>query len=166
MNESERKIKDYFISRRFELEGEPEIVIKGVRKKLDFKVNIDGWVYIEVTNPELSDVGKSSLLKGVGVSGKIYRFHNKVKEEYKDHLKGSNLSQPAVIIVDTEGSELYGIPLESVDFRDMPEVSAVVNYNRVHLNFGNRTKIGLIKINPSATHQLSDKQKEILSFSI
>ena len=162
MNESERVIKEYFDSKGIELEEEPEIIIKGIRKKLDFKANIGGWLYIEVTNPELSDIGKYSLSNGVSVVGKPHRFHSKVKEEYKDHLKGSKLNCPAIIIVNTEGSELSGIPLETVDFKDMPELSAVVNYNKVHLNYG--TAIGLIKINPTATHHLSEKQKEILSF--
>jgi hypothetical protein len=166
MNKSERKIKEYFISRGFELEEWPEINICGISKKLDFKVNIDGWVYVEITNPNLSDIGKDSLSKNVAVAGKPHRFHNKVKNEYKQHFKGSNLDYPAVIIVDTEGSELSGVPLETVNFKNMPELSAVVSYNKIHLKYGRERKIGLIKTNHLATHQVSEKQKKILSFKL
>jgi len=166
MNTSEMKIWNYFKNKKLEIVKNPKINISGTLKELDLKVNIDGWVFIEVTNSNLSDKGKYSLSRGIAVFGKPWRFHNIVKNEYKDHLKNSNLINPAVIIVDTEGSELSepisNFHLESVNFNGMPELSAVVNYNKVHINYGR--SVGLVRTNPMAKYQLSERQEELLSF--
>lgn len=165
-NKSERKIREYFSTKGFSVQDNPDVQTPSGKKQLDFKVYIDGWVLVEVTNPELSDRGKLAERTGVATCDNIHRFQSKVNNEY-DHLRGADIDCPAVIIIDTEGSELGATPfLSDLKLDKMPEVSAVVNYNLVHAAYTRGARLGLVKLNESAGHRLSDRQVRALNFEL
>jgi len=166
-NKSELKIKEYFQSKGIIIQDNPEVQTPSGKKYPDFKVYIDGWVIVEVTNPQLSDRGKESLQSGIAVVGNTNRFQSKVNNEYDRHLRNARIGCPAVIIIDTTGSELGATPfIKDLKMERMPEVSAVVNYNPIYYSYSGGSRLGDVKINEYATHKLTEKQIEILNFKV